>query len=217
MKKTLSYIGIYILVILATVGITRATVVYAQGPTNQYVDQAFNSKPTTFRLRLRNLLEQHTVLTVTALKQMYKGEDTSRLEQMMNVNQTQIASLVENAYGKDSATTFNQLWKVHMQEYMNYTNAKKNNDATKMSYARKNLQITADRLGNLLASENLHATTISNLMMEHINGTLSFVDAVAANNTTAQADIMQKGYLQAGQFADTLIKGILMDKPQLFQ
>jgi len=219
MKKDLTFIAVSVIVIalMSSIGFVEPSSTYAQNNSNQYVTQAFNSKPATFRLTLNALLEEHTVLAVTMLKGIYTGEDTSRLQQLMNTNQSQLAVLVQKAYGNKAASSFNTLWSAHMQEYMNYTSAKRNNDTAGMNNARKNLQTISDKLGTLLQMQDLSANTISTLMMQHVDGTLSFVDAVAKNDMTQQANLMHQGSKQANTFADTMSKGILLDKPQLFK
>ena len=218
MRKAINFIFISLLsIVLVAVALGTTASAYAQNPTNQYVNEAFNSKAANFRLTLNMLLQEHTILAVTTLKGIYRGEDTTRLQQLMDTNQGQLASLVQQAYGVNAMNTFNELWSEHMKEYINYANAKKNNNTAGMDAARKNLQTTADKIGALLETKNLPATTVSNLMMQHINGTLAYVDAVAANNPTQQANLMQQGYTQAATFGDTIAKGILLDKPQLFQ
>jgi hypothetical protein len=184
---------------------------------NQYIGQAFNSKATDARLALNVLLREHTVMAATMLKSQYNGEDTTQLQKLMDTNQNNLASLVETAYGKNARNSFVTLWSNHMQQYKNYVTAEKNNNTTAMNTARNNLQTISNKLGKLLAGNNLSAATVSSMMMQHANGTLDFVDAVASDNATQQANLMKKGYDQAGKFADTLARGIILDKPNLFK
>lgn len=194
------------------------TTASAQGTSvNQYTNQAFNSKATDARLALNVLLREHTVMAAMMLKAEYSGEDTTQLQKLMNINQNQLASLVQTAYGKNTRDTFVTLWSNHVQQYKNYVTAKKNNDTIAMNTARNNLQTIANKLGKLLAGDNLSPVTVSGMMMQHADGILDFVDAVASNDTTQQANLMKKGYDQAGKFADTLARGIILDKPDLFK
>jgi len=185
---------------------------------NQAINEAFNAKSTAVRLTLNSLLREHAAMGAVTLTALYQGNDTTRLMQLMNNNENQLATLVQNAYGQNAKNTFVQLWTQHMQEYQNYTLARKNNDTTKMNTAKQHLQVIANKFGNLFASsgKNLSAVTVSNLMMAHINGTLGIVDAVASGNATQTANLMKAGYDQAGKFADTLTRGMILDNPNKF-
>lgn len=219
MKHYQSRILAYILCTLVLLsGAFLYSKAFAQSSTpNPVVDQAFNSKAATLRMTLNNLLKEHTVLAATTLKSLYKGENTTALQQLMDANQSQLATLVQNGYGTNVRNTFVQLWNAHMQEYKNYTIAEKNHNTAAMNTARQHLATIAGRLGTLLAGDNLSASTITTLMQQHINGTLSFVDEVAKNDPAGEATLMKKGYDQAGIFADSLTRGILFDNLDLFK
>lgn len=189
----------------------------SQTPANQYINEAFNSKAANLRLTLNNLLHEHTVMAANDLVATYAGEDTTRMDQLMNDNMNQLANLVQNGYGKNTHDTFVTLWMAHMKEYKNYTLASKNNDINAMNTSRNNLQNISNNLGKLFNSTNLPAATVSGLMMDHVNGTLAIVDAIGSNDMTQTSNLMKKGYDQAGKFADTLAKGIILDKPNLFK
>src|SRR5690348_13116852 len=89
--------------------------VYAQTVSaSQFVDQAFNSRAVNFRLSLNNLLKEHTVLAGTMLTSLYKGEDTTRLEQLMNDNENMLADGIQNISGGNARDQFVQLWTAHM-------------------------------------------------------------------------------------------------------
>lgn len=219
MKKIYTTFGVIIIAILGLTGlaVTHQSSVSAQNNvSSQYLNQAFQSKAATFRLTLNSLLKEHTVMGATMLEALYKGENTTRLEQLMTDNENKLAAGVQNIYGSSAKDQFTQLWTAHMNEYKNYTIARKNNDTKGMNSARNNLKNIANNLGALFAGQSLSSTTVSALMMDHINGTLNFVDAVASNDATQKANLMKQGYDQAGKFADTLTKGIILDKPQLF-
>lgn len=219
-KKVYEIVMGFILCVIAVIAtmVIMPQHVSAQGTSgNQHVNAAFNSKPATLRLTLNKLLHEHTVLAATMLQALYNGEDTSELEQLMSDNQDQLATQIQNVYGKSAADKFNQLWSDHMDEYKNYTQAKKDNDTDAMNTARTNLQNIATNMGNLLVTNTMSATAVKNLMMDHVNGTLTFVDAVAEDDSAAQAQAMKKGFDQAGSFADSLTRGLISGKPQMFQ
>lgn len=185
---------------------------------SQAINSSFHSNSTSLRLQLNNLLREHAALGAVTLTALYQGADTTHLMQLMNNNQTQLTAVVGQVYGTNVANQFNTLWTQHMKEYENYTLAKKKNDTAKMNQAKKSLQTISQKLGTLFSnsSNHLSASTVSSLMQQHINGTLAVVDTVAAKNATGNADALKAGYDQAGQFADVLAQGMILDKPNLF-
>jgi len=183
------------------------------------ITEAFNSPATNLRLTLNNLLREHTTTGGALLIALFDGADTTRAEQLLNDNENELASVIQSVYGTTAHDTFVQLWTQHMQEYENYTIARKNNDTAKMNQAKQNLQTIATKMGDLFGgvSKNLSSSTVSNMMTQHITDTLALVDAAAQGNSTQVANMAKAGYDQAGQFADTLARGMILDKPNMFQ
>lgn len=182
--------------------------------TNQPIKDAFDTKATNLRVMMNTLLREHAAFGANTLIALYTGADTSKLEQLMKTNGTELMAVIQNIYGSSTANTFSNLWTKHMEEYKNYTIARKNTDNNGMTTARQHLQAIATDIGNLIAgrSKNLASSDVSSLMMEHINGTLAIVDAVAKGNATSSASLMKTAYDQAGTFADVLTKGMILDK-----
>ena len=197
----------------------HAKKVVAQNNSTQEVNTAFQSKSTNLRLQLNVLLKEHTVLGAIMLTSLYKGEDTTRLQQLMDTNTDQLAEIIGNVYGPTMKSQFITLWQQHMQEYNNYTIAKKNNNTAQMNTAKTDLQTIENNLGNSFSnvSKHLSAATVTSLMKEHVTDTIAVVDETAEGDATEKADAIKKGYDQADQFADTLVKGMIQDKPEMFQ
>ena len=114
-----------------------------------------SSSASALTLNMNTLFREHAVLGALTLTSMYDGKDTSELENLLNINGSQITSQVKSIYGGDVSGKFSTLWKNHMEEYMNYSNAKKNGDEAGMQSAKNNLSQISDDLGKLLESKNL--------------------------------------------------------------
>lgn len=168
-------------------------------------------------MELNNLLREHAVLGGTTLINFYDGKDTAQLETLMDENGNKVADFIINVYGTEVGNNFSRLWMNHMQEYKNYTNAKKNNDDSGMDSAKQNLNKIAQDFGTLLASQNLPASTITNLFNEHISGTLALVDAHADDDQTKEANLIKVAYDQAGKMAAEFSTGIISDHPDKFK
>lgn len=234
MKKALVTI-IVLLVLIGSLGTLSTT--YAQSPWRNWVDHhilktsddrgvtstSSISSTNDERLKLNVLLREHATLGALTLAALYKSMDTTRLMQLMNDNQNQLADEIQRIYGNNTdgsnvRDTFVTLWSQHMMEYQNYTLARRNNDTNAMNTARQNLQTISEDFGNLLGrtGRSISASTISGLMKDHVNGTLSFVDAVSQNDTTQSVNLLKSNYDQAGRFADALAQGMIADRPELF-
>jgi len=183
----------------------------------QEINTAFNSPASNLRLQMNNLMHEHAAVGAVTLTALYEGANTTGLMQQMTTNGNQIASYVQQAYGMDAHNTFVTLWTQHMQEYQNYTVARKNNDTAKMNSAKQHLQMIAVKIGNLFgAGQSTTANDVSSAMTDHIDGTLAIVDAVAKGNTTQTALLTGNGYNQAGTLADVMTRAMLLHNPNAF-
>lgn len=180
-------------------------------------DVNWNSKSDQLRLKLNILLREHAILGSTALIGIYKGESVSRLKELLSTNSNRLGTVIGTYYGTQTQDQFLKLWEDHMNEYENYTLAKKNNNTQNMEKAKDNLNTIAEELGKLLQGDHLTSDIIAKQMQDHINLTLSVVDETAENDLTELANQMKKGYDQAGVFADTITVGIVLDHPDTFQ
>ncbi len=197
----------------------RTALVQAQeNPGAAAAGQAFDSGAANLRLTLNNLLREHTYLNAEFLTALYQNADTSQPQQLLKDNQDQLAALIQNAYGGDIRNRFIDLWSRHMSEYQNYALASRSNQTAKMSAAGQNLDSIADDMGKLFAAAggNLDAAALADLMREHNNATLAIVDAISHRDTGLAATLTKTSYDQAGRLADTLARGMILDKPNMF-
>lgn len=183
------------------------------------VEQAFNPDAVNARLRLNSLMKEHTIMSAASLSAVYAGIEAERLEDLMDANSNQIASIMESAYGANMRDTFAQLWNAHMVEYRNYTQAVKDSDEPATNTAKVNLEKIASDLGTLFDENGQNQTKaiVELLMNEHINGTLSVVDAIAKADGNEASNMLKAGYDQSGAFADALTRGMLLDNPDAFE
>lgn len=202
-------------------GVAQAASLHAQQTTtgnSQLASGIFDSQVATFRVEFNTLLHEHTVMAGEMVTALYEEKDTSRLTKLMEENQNALAEKVENVYDAETRDRFSDLWTQHIEEYERYTTAKKENDTQAMNEAKENLEKISNDFGELFenAGENLSASTVSSLMREHVSGTLAVVNAVAEDDTTKKANEMKEAYDQAGEFADTLSRGMILDNPNAF-
>jgi len=192
---------------------------FGSGNAQTAPDAAFDSPAARLRTEMNSLLKEHTVMAGLYLTAMYGDVPADRLVQLMDANRNKIAAIVERNYNTETKDTFLQVWSQHMLEYGNYTRALKEKDTAAMTTARNNLKRISNDMGRLFdsVSNNMTTSEIEGLMNEHVNGTLSLVDAVSQGNATRSANLLKAGYDQAGRFADVMTRAMVMEKPDLYQ
>lgn len=160
------------------------------------------------RSSLQMLLPEHEVLANNHLQTLYDGKDTSETAKSLEDNNQQIALLIEQIGGNKEE--FLSLWRAHITGYENYTKTLKNNDEAEKSQAKTELTANAIQMGNMINQliPSVSSQEGRKLMQEHINLTLSIIDAHSKGNTTEKLEQMTKASKQAFDFANTLADGI---------
>jgi hypothetical protein len=182
------------------------------------VDTAFDSPVANLRLTLNNLLRDHVVMGAMLLTALDQGADVNQLRQLMDENQDELAAEFEAAYGQSARSRFLELWSQHWAESENYTLASKDNRTADMSRARQNLETIAADLGTLFDDQggNLDGATVTALMTEQINNILALVDAIDMDDPSLSANLIKTASDQAGSLADTLARGLVLDRPDRY-
>lgn len=157
---------------------------------------------------LRVLIPEHGILASDHLQRLYDGENTSETSQRLEDNNQKIASVIESMGGNKE--DFLNHWRAHITSYENYTNALKNNDRNGTSQARNELSNHATEFGRVINQTipNISADEARRLMEEHIDLTLSIVEAHARQDTSEQLRQITAATNQAINFANTLMSGI---------
>ncbi len=227
MKKAFITTFITVIVVGTLIKFVGHVMASSQTPTNanpamnarstQEINTAFNSPASNLRLQMNNLIHEHAAVGALTLTALYEGANTTGLMQQMTTNGNQIAEYVQQAYGTNARNSFVTLWTQHMQEYQNYTLARKDNDTAKMNSAKKNLQTISQKIGNIFgAGQSTAADEVGNAMTDHITGTLAIVDSIAKGNTSQTVQLSGKAYTQAGTLADVMTRAMLLHNPNAF-
>lgn len=162
---------------------------------------------TDVRTDLELLLPEHGILASNHLQTIYDGGDTSATFQRLQNNSQQIAIVIETMGA--NRQEFLTMWNGHIQEYENYTRALKNNNEAGKTEAKEKLSMHAREMGTMI-NQLLPAISVdegTKLMQDHINLTLSIIEAHAKGDTTAKLGQMTKASTQAVDFAHRLAEG----------
>lgn len=165
---------------------------------------AIPSSTSEFRFTLNNLLKDHASLTAIHLQEVYEGKDTATSSQVLNTNTQQLADLISSKYGTDVRDEFMTMWENHINQYVNYTQGLKNNDSNKMNQAKKELANMAKQMGEFFHKVNPKVTTndATRYINEHIDLTLSIVDAYVRQDQAAVINQMKAASDQSSRFAE---------------
>jgi hypothetical protein len=162
------------------------------------------------QLNLNNALIEHGVLASNHLQAIYDGKDVAPTSNALNNNSEKIADLFVSAYGESIRSDFLSMWRDHINGYVDYTNALKNNDTAMQNQSRQNLANTATNIGNHLnkIDSNIPAQEVTDYMNGHIDTTLGVIESYSAKDQSRMVSEMTDATNQASQFAQFLAQKI---------
>ena len=160
-------------------------------------------------VKLNALMQEHAINASFHLQDFYDGKDTGVTSGKLQQNSIEVARFFERKIGVDE-NSFLSMWDAHIREYENYVNALKNNDRTGTAEARSSLNNHSTMMGAMInrAKPNIPTSEVARLMNEHVDLTLSVIEAHAKGDTAEKLSQSSKASAQAVAFADALIDAI---------
>lgn len=107
------------------------------------------SQDTNFRVSFLKLLPEHANLAATHLTNLYDGKDISETTKLLETNSQKLSTLMGELGTSSDKETFLRMFRGHISEYENYTNAKKANNQNGMNTAKENLSMHAMEFGEI--------------------------------------------------------------------
>lgn len=174
------------------------------GPGNLTDPQA----TTPSRTQLQTLLNQHGILASNHLQTLYDGNNTSETSANLDRNSQDIANFMSQLGA--NREEFLKMWRQHITEYENYTNALRNNDTAGADQARDRLETASSNMGQMFNQiiPDVSADRATQLTQEHIALTLSIIDAHSRGDTSEKFSQIAEASLQATNFANELMDGL---------
>ncbi len=174
---------------------------------------------TDLLLGLNNLLREHGVLAVNHLQAVYEGKDTLPTGQSLDENGKRIADVVASLYGQENRQKFLDMWNMHINEYVSYTQGLKDQDQNRMDLAKDNLSNLALQMGDEFnkLDPNLSSDGVTNLTNEHVALTLGIIDAYASGDQAQMVSKIKQAADQATKFAEFLTQAIMSSRPESFR
>ena len=178
-------------------------------------------KAADLRAALVSLGVQHQDLTFAAVDATLAGSPSAgAVGADLYKNGTNIGAAVGSVYGAEAETTFNAVWKVHLDQFVAYAGAASKGDAAGKATALATIEKDYTRpLAAYLASANpnLPEDVLFTTLDEHVKQTAGMIDQQAAADY-AGASLAREQAAQhlVGTFS-TLAGGIVKQFPEKFE
>lgn len=181
---------------------------------------AVSSKAADLRATLVSLGTEHQDLTYTAVSSALAAAPSAEADAAdLFKNGKDLSDAVGSVYGEEAGATFNSVWDVHLNEFVNYAVASSQMDEAAKAQALAT--IDADYTKPLAAylakaNPNLPEDALYSGLNEHVKMTAVIIDAQAAGDyakATAERDSAVK-HLEG--LMSTLSAGIVKQFPEKF-
>lgn len=182
--------------------------------------KASSSKASDLRADLVTLGVEHMQLTASAVDAALDGnKDAGAVGKALYKNGTDIGAAVGSVYGKDAETTFNSVWKLHLDEFVKYAVASsKGDDAGKKAALNAIDTGYTKPLSAYLAkaNPNLPEATLNTVLGDHVTMTAAMIDAHVAGNFDDEQAELGKATKHIEVIFSTLAGGIVKQYPDKF-
>ena len=139
-----------------------------------------SSKASDLRANLVTLGLEHMMLTDSAVDQTLDGSPgATATAAALYQNGNDIGAAVGSVYGKDAETTFDSVWKLHLDQFVAYAVADSKGDSAGKQAALTNIDTNYSHpLAAYLAKANpkLPEKTLYSLLSDHVTQTAQIID-----------------------------------------
>ncbi len=179
------------------------------------------TKAADLRSDLVTLGLEHMTLTASAVDQTLDGSPgAGETAKELYKNGTDIGAAVGSVYGKDAESTFNSVWKLHLDQFVAYAVADSKGDAAGKQAALTSIDTNYTKpLAAYLAkaNPNLPEKTLYSLLADHVTQTAGVIDDhVNKDYAKENADLTAANKHIEGIFS-ALAGGIVAQFPSKFQ
>lgn len=182
--------------------------------------QMVSTKSADLRATLVSLGTEHQDLTYGAVATALAGAPSAAADQTDLIqNGKDIAAAVGSVYGEEAGATFEQVWTIHLTEFVNYAVAGSKSDEAGKTQALANIdaQYTKPLAAYLAkANPNLPEDALYSGLNEHVQMTARMIDAQAAGDYTAATNERDMAVKHLEGLMTTLSNGIVKQFPDKF-
>lgn len=178
------------------------------------------TKAGDLRATLVSLGVEHMDLTYTAVSSTLQGSKSAKADTNDLVkNGTDLGAAVGSYYGDDAEKTFNSVWQLHLDEFVNYAVAASKNDDSARKTALDNIDSKYTKpLAAYLAkaNPNFSEDVLYKSLKEHVGMTAVMIDATAKGDYAAATAQRDKAADHMTALFSTLTDGIVKQFPDKF-
>ena len=224
-KKGSTLLAVVLLVVGLGVGfgVSKAT---EKKNANGSTSTSMSSKPTSatkaadLRVALVSYAVEHMDLTNAAVAGALGGsKDAGAVGADLYKNGTNLGAAVGSVYGKDAETTFNTVWKLHLDQFVAYAVAGSKGDEAGKKAALQSIDANYTKpLAAYLAkaNPNLPQDALYSGLSEHVTMTAQMIDDQVKGDYPAAQALRAQGVQHLDGLFSTLAEGIVKQFPDKF-
>jgi hypothetical protein len=218
-------VGVPILMVVIGLVVGFAvTMALASANYNTKLDAAMvptsSTKAADLRANLVTLGVEHMALTDQAVAAALDGApNASATGAALYANGNTIGAAVGSIYGKDAETTFDSVWKLHLDQFVKYAVADKTGDAAGKQAALDSIQQNYTiPLAQYLAkaNPNLPESVLQTALTSHVAMTATMIDDHVKGDFTAEAAQLDMASTHMKELFSTLAGAIVKQYPSKF-
>ncbi|HRF28258.1 MAG TPA: hypothetical protein PL051_01275 [Candidatus Saccharibacteria bacterium] len=179
-----------------------------------------SNKAASLRSTLVGFGVEHMDLTYSAVASTLNGTKSAKADAAdLYKNGTDLGAAVGSVYGKDAEKTFNSVWKLHLDEFVNYAVAASKDDTAAKKKALSNIDSMYTKpLAAYLAkaNPNLPEDALYSGLKSHVDMTAVMIDNEAKGDYAAATKLRDEGATHLTSLFSTLADGIVKQFPDKF-
>ena len=215
----LGVIGIVVGIIVGF-GIAKAVTMNKTTVSSTASTPSASTKAADLRADLVTLGTQHMDLTDQAINAALDGTTNAAAAKADLINNgTEISAAVGSVYGADAQKQFQDLWNLHLVDFINYAVADKSGDAAAKAAALTDIHDKYTVPISMLlsgANPNLPEAALESGFGDHVTGTAQMIDAHIAGNYTQETQLREAGTKHLEGLMSTLAGAIVKQYPSKF-
>lgn len=220
-------VGILMLVIggLIGFGVTKASTNHTESNLKQQVQTSqtvsADTKAADLRANLVTLGVEHMTLTDQAIDgALDSSPNATQTAAALYKNGTDIGAAVGSVYGTAAQTTFNSVWKLHLDQFVNYAVADSKGDQAGKTTALNTIQTGYTKpLAQYLAkaNPNINEADLESALNDHVIMTAQMIDAHVQGKYADEASQLGLANQHIEGIFSNLASAIVKQYPAKFQ
>jgi hypothetical protein len=216
-KRSAALLAIFAIAVAAVVAGAFGRNASAHDGMHMSMKTAAGSKAETVRVSLNRLLGEHALLATQATDAGYSGSKSfPAVAKQLDKNSVAISKAIASVYGARAGNQFlngKNLWRAHIEYFVDYTLAKAKKDKAGQKKAVANLMAYIQTQAGFFAkATGLPKQTLVNDLTAHVLQLKGQLDAYAAGKYAQAAQLQHGAYVHMGMTADILASAIAKQK-----